>query len=158
MSGKGARQSNSTITNLRVGFVWWPGIVGAGWACRFRARFVLLHPLRRPRQAGRFDVSSIASNGAIFKFRALTYECYRSVSSCASLHFRRHGDLDRDFWRAHDAWHADRYFSEYQHPGHLRNMELYRLAAGRYGKPRRRDLRTVAVDERQCNRANSVSV
>ncbi len=49
---------------------------------------------------------------------------HRSVSPCASLHLRRHGDLDRDLWRALGAWHADRYFSEYQHPGHFRNMAI----------------------------------
>ena len=61
-------------------------------------------------EAGRFDVSSLALSGAIFKFRALAHERHRSVSPCASLHLR-HGDLDRDFWRALGAWHADRYFS-----------------------------------------------
>ena len=125
------------------------GYSGGGLGLQIQGRFVLLHPLRRPRQAGRFDVSSSALRGAIFKFRALVHECDRSVSSCASIHLRCHGDLDRDFRRALDAWHADRHFSEYQHPGHLRHMELYRPAAGRYGEPRRRALRTLAIDDRQ---------
>ena len=38
------------------------GLESQGW-------FVLLHPLRRLRQAGRFDVSSIALSGAIFKIQ-----------------------------------------------------------------------------------------
>jgi hypothetical protein len=37
-----------------------------------QGRFVLF-PLRRPRQMG---VSSLASDGAIFKFRALIDECH----------------------------------------------------------------------------------
>jgi hypothetical protein len=64
MIGKGSRQSNSTITHLRMGFIWQPEILEAGWA--IQGRFVLLHPPRPPRQAGRFDVSSLALNGAIF--------------------------------------------------------------------------------------------
>src|ERR1700722_7208189 len=115
MSGEGARQCNSTTTHLRLaGYTLFGSQYrGSRLGLKIQGRFVLLRPLRRPRQAGRFDVSSLALNGAIFKFRALAYEGYRSVGSCASLHLRRHGDLDRDFWRALDAWHADRYFSEY---------------------------------------------
>jgi hypothetical protein len=73
MIGKGSRQSNSTVTHLRMGFIWQPEILEAGWA--IQGRFVLLHPPRPPRQAGRFDVSSLALNGAIFKFGALAHEC-----------------------------------------------------------------------------------
>jgi hypothetical protein len=62
-------QFNSTITNLRFGLCLAAGYSVSGLGLKIQGRFVLLHPVRRPRQAGRFDVSSLASSGAIFKFR-----------------------------------------------------------------------------------------
>ena len=66
--------------------------------------------------------------------------------------------LVADFRRAVGDPDADRYFSEYRHPGHLRRLELYRPAAGRHGGPHRRALRTRAFDDGQRHRAYRVAV
>jgi hypothetical protein len=55
-----ARGFNSTITHLRLGFDLAARYSASGLGLKIQGRFVLLHPLRRPRHAGRFDVSSLA--------------------------------------------------------------------------------------------------